>query len=203
MPYAGEKAADFQARVKKACAATPTCARAEGTLSIAVQPDAVLQGAPAAPFVGERPAEFEQRTLKASRGLTPSRAPIVTGPSTVEHSPNAHGQFHLDTTVDGVPVTMLLDTGASLVALSSEDAARAGIRLQASDYRSSLATANGMVAAAPVRLREMKIGSITARDVEAVVLPPGSLVQSLLGMSFLRRIDRVEIVYGRLKLSGY
>jgi aspartyl protease family protein len=180
-----------------------SCGRVNSSLAIAVPVDTPQAGPTATPFIGERPGEFEQRRQKAVRGEWPASAPVKFSALGSEFPPNAHGQFHLDTVVDGAAITMLLDTGASLVALSSEDAIRAGVHLHPGDFRSSLATANGVVKAAPVRIRELKVGGITAHDVEAVVLPPGSLAQSLLGMSFLRRVDRVEIVYGRLRLSGF
>jgi aspartyl protease family protein len=199
-PFVGEKVADFHARVGKACEAPRACipaAGTNGTIALAYP----VEGT-STPFVGERATEFEQRSRKTFGQATAIRAPIVFDPSVIELHPNVHGQYHLDTIVEGSAVTMLLDTGASVVALSTEDAAKAGIQPMPDEFRSSVMTANGVVAAAPVRIREIRVGTIVARDVDAVVLPPGKLAQSLLGMSFLRRIDRLEIVYGRLRLSG-
>jgi aspartyl protease family protein len=55
---------------------------------------------------------------------------------------------------------------------------------------------------APVRIREMRVGDIVVRDVEAVVAPPGRLRTSLLGMSFLRSLRGFDISGGRLTLRG-
>lgn len=123
-------------------------------------------------------------------------APVLTV------SADLAGHFVLHPTLDGRRLRMLVDTGASLVALSYEDARLAGLRVEPRDFTRHLLTANGVVGAAPIRLREVRVGDITVRDVEGVVLPPGRLGTSLLGMSFLRRLRSFEIGAGRLTLRG-
>ena len=105
-------------------------------------------------------------------------------------------------TVDGRRVRMLVDTGASVVVLSHEDAGIVGIRVSSRDYTRRIKTANGVVQAAPVRFSEVKVGDISVRGVEALVMPPGKLATSLLGMSFLKRLAGFEIAQGRLILKG-
>ena len=117
-------------------------------------------------------------------------------------SADLRGHFVVHPTLDGKRVRMLVDTGASFVALSHEDARLAGISVSPRDYTRRVATANGIVEAAPVRLAEVKIGDISVRSVEALVLPPGKLGTSLLGMSFLKRLGGFEIAQGRLILKG-
>lgn len=112
------------------------------------------------------------------------------------------GHFTVHPFVDGKRTTMLVDTGASLVSLTYEDALAAGYRVGARDFRSRMATANGVAAAAPIRIAEMRVGGITLRGVEAVVMQPGALGTSLLGMSFLRRLAGFEVQRGRLRLQG-
>jgi aspartyl protease family protein len=112
------------------------------------------------------------------------------------------GHFLVHPTVDGRRVRMLVDTGASLIALTHEDARAAGIQVFPGDFKHRVSTANGIVAAAPVRLNEVRIGDISVRNVEAVVMPPGKLGTSLLGMSFLKRLQGFEIAQGRLILKG-
>ena len=97
---------------------------------------------------------------------------------------------------------MMVDTGASLVALSAEDAAKVGIRPNPGAYSRPISTANGNVMVAPVRIRELRVGDIAVRDVEAVVVPEGRLGTSLLGMSFLRRLKGFDMAGGRLTLKG-
>lgn len=129
----------------------------------------------------------------------PARLAGTTG-RTVSISPDRLGHYVTGVAVDGRRVTMLVDTGASLVALTHEDAAAAGVRPYPSDYTRAIGTANGTVAVAPVRLREVRVGEITVRDVEAVVVPAGRLGTSLLGMSFLRQLRAFDVADGRLTL---
>lgn len=114
---------------------------------------------------------------------------------------DGRGHFIAEPLVNGTRLRMLVDTGASFVALSAEDAGRAGVFPNAADFRLSISTANGTIQAAPVKLREIRVGSIVLRDVEAAVLPAGRLKESLLGMSFLRRLSSFQIADGSLVLK--
>lgn len=114
---------------------------------------------------------------------------------------DGRGHFLAQTRVNGVQIESMVDTGASVIALTLEDAARIGIFPNAADYKVSLATANGSIGAAPVRLREVRLGGILVNDVEAVVLPAGRLKVSLLGMSFLRRLSSFQVAKGSLLLK--
>jgi aspartyl protease family protein len=102
------------------------------------------------------------------------------------------GHFAARGQVNGITMSLLVDTGASTVVLKPADAERAGIDLASLNYSSPVDTANGMTFAAPVRLRSVAIGPIEVRDVEALVARPGSLKESLLGMSFLKRLRSYE-----------
>jgi aspartyl protease family protein len=117
-------------------------------------------------------------------------------------SADLQGHFVVHPTLDGRRIRMLVDTGATVLALSDEDARAAGLRVEARDFTRRIGTANGIVATAPVRIGEVRIGDIVVRNVEAVVLPPGKLRTSLLGMSFLKRLGGFEIAQGRLVLKG-
>jgi aspartyl protease family protein len=112
------------------------------------------------------------------------------------------GHFVLHPHVDGRRVRMLVDTGASVVALSHQDAQALGIRVRREDFSRKVATANGVVQVAPLRIAEIRLGDIVVRNVEAVVLAEGRLGTSLLGMSFLKRLDGFEIARGQLILKG-
>jgi aspartyl protease family protein len=114
---------------------------------------------------------------------------------------DGRGHFLAPALVNGIMIQTVVDTGASVIALSLEDAARAGIFPNAGDYKVSIATANGTLAAAPVTLREVRLGGIVQRDVEAVVMPAGKLKVSLLGMSFLRRLSTIQVSKGSLLLK--
>ena len=135
-------------------------------------------------------------------GPAPSSAPPAAGGSVLTIGADLQGHFVVHPSLDGRRIRMMVDTGASLVALSHEDAQRAGIRPEARDYNRPLSTANGTVRAASVRIQEMRVGDIVVRGVEAVVLPQGRLGTSLLGMSFLKRIGGFEVSQGRLTLRS-
>lgn len=122
------------------------------------------------------------------------------GGITVSLTQDARGHFTAEPQINGVRLSMLVDTGASVIALSAEDASRAGIFPNAADFKIPVNTANGTVKAAQVRLREVQIGRIAVRDVEAVVMPPGRLAGSLLGMSFLKRLASFNVSGGTLVL---
>ncbi|MGE0053506.1 MAG: TIGR02281 family clan AA aspartic protease [Hyphomicrobium sp.] len=106
---------------------------------------------------------------------------------------NEQGQFVARSAVNGAPVDMLIDTGASSVVLKQSDAERAGLDTTALDYSVPIETANGQRNAAAVRLRTLTIGALQLNDLEALVAQPGSLNENLLGMSFLRRLRSYEI----------
>lgn len=144
--------------------------------------------------------------LAARFGLAeprPAEAPASTAATrSLTVSADLNGHFVVHPALNGQRVRMLVDTGASLVALSHEDAALLGIKVSQKDFTRRSSTANGVVATAPVRIKEIRIGDITVRDIEAAVLPPRALHTSLLGMSFLRRLEGFEISKGRLQLRG-
>jgi aspartyl protease family protein len=96
---------------------------------------------------------------------------------------------------------MMVDTGATSVALTEEDAHRVGIDPPSRDFKLRLSTANGMVLVAPIMLPEVAVGDIVMRDVRAVVVPEDKLEISLLGMSFLSRLSHFEVAGDRLVLT--
>ena len=95
---------------------------------------------------------------------------------------------------------MLVDTGASYVALSAEDADRLGVITRPSDFTVTMYTANGRGKAAPVRLHAVHVDTLSIYEVDAIVAQPGAMSSSLLGMSFLRRLTRFEAQPDRLRL---
>jgi aspartyl protease family protein len=111
------------------------------------------------------------------------------------------GQFQADVVIDGSALHMLVDTGASVVSLTAEDADRIGVHPFPSDYTLRINTANGVLMAAPAELREVTLGEIRVRDVAAIVLPPGASRISLLGMTFLQRLSSFQVSDNRLLLK--
>lgn len=113
---------------------------------------------------------------------------------------DARGHYNSDIEINGRSIHATVDTGASMVALSYEDATRSGIHVSAADFIHPVHTANGSARVAPVLLERVRIGGIELRDVPAAVAEPGRLQGTLLGMSFLGRLSRLEIRSGRLVL---
>lgn len=111
------------------------------------------------------------------------------------------GQFIVKGEVDGADVDFIFDTGASAVVLSAADAAKAGFNPAALDYRLPVMTASGSTRVAPVRLGEVRVGSIVMPEVRAAVAKPGDLDHSLLGMSFLDRLSGYQVSRDRLILN--
>ena len=97
----------------------------------------------------------------------------------------------------------MLDTGASSVVLTEDDAKAAGLPIAMLSYTVSIETANGRAGAAPVTLDRVAIGGLEERSVEALVVQPGQLRTSLLGMSFLNRLQGWQVNGDRLVLKGY
>jgi aspartyl protease family protein len=131
----------------------------------------------------------------------PSAAKEPTLSSIVEIEAESSGHFNAEADINGRPVEVMIDTGATMVALSYEDAERAGIYLNDSDFTRAVSTANGVARVAPVTLDRVSIGDITVRNVPAAVAEPGRLKTSLLGMTFLSRLSRFDMRSGRLVLQ--
>lgn len=104
----------------------------------------------------------------------------------------ADGQFVARTRANDATIRMIVDTGASLVVLTPEDARQAGIDPGNLTYSVPMQTANGITTGARVKLRSLAVGPVSLNDVSALVARPGTLRESLLGMSFLSRLRSYE-----------
>ena len=115
-------------------------------------------------------------------------APTSPGKQRVTLNADARGHFVTTGSINGGSVRFLVDTGATFVSLPAAEAQRLGI-----DYlrgqRGSMQTANGVIAAYRVRLDSVRIGDIEVNNVDAVVSGNGALSVTLLGMSFLNRMQ--------------
>lgn len=110
-----------------------------------------------------------------------------------------NGHFLANAEVNGAVIHFLIDTGASDVVLTPDDAKRAGIDVDALDYTAMVQTANGNTSTAPVRLEQIQIGTIIVHNVRANV-SHSNLDTSLLGMSFLTRLKGYVVKHGALTL---
>ena len=156
--------------------------------------DAAKQPAASAPVAENvRGAALTQ----TQRAPPPSRA----SGGRVEIAADSLGQFSAQVEIDGRRMKMLVDTGATFISLSHEDANAIGVRLPQSAYTMPLHTANGELRAAKTMLRNVRVNGITAYDVQAIVLPRGASSVSLLGMSFLSKLGGFEVARGNLILK--
>jgi len=113
----------------------------------------------------------------------------------------ARGQFIASARLDGYRSDVLVDTGASAVAINETAAHKMGIYLNQSDFKHTVHTANGPTKAAMVMINEIEIGRVVVRDVRALVTRDKSLNVILLGMTFLNRLKKYEVNQGILILT--
>ncbi|MFB9952654.1 TIGR02281 family clan AA aspartic protease [Rhizobium puerariae] len=136
-------------------------------------------------------------------GLLPGTAVVVTtseGSNEVIIHKTRGNHFQTNVRVEGKVLPMLVDTGASTVVLSYDDARAIGLDPQDLSYTISVMTANGRAMAAPVRLDEIAIGPIVRQNVRAMVAEDGRLDESLLGMSFLSTLGSLQMQTDELRL---
>jgi aspartyl protease family protein len=113
-----------------------------------------------------------------------------------------NGHFIVKAEINGRNVRVMVDTGASAVALSYEDARDVGLRPGNLDYNVPVSTANGVVKAAGVNLDKVEIDGVRVSDVQGLVMPEGVMRGSLLGMSFLGKLKSFKVEDGVLYLKN-
>jgi aspartyl protease family protein len=146
--------------------------------------------------------ELRGMTDRVMAELMPGRA-AQRGERIVEIVRGRTGDFQVAAQVNGSRVAMVLDTGASAVVLTQEAAKVAGLPLEVLSYSVNVDTANGRTRAAAVTLDRLAVGGIVERAVPALIAQPGQLRVSLLGMSFLNRLESWEVRGDKLVLRGY
>jgi aspartyl protease family protein len=115
---------------------------------------------------------------------------VVEGRETrVPLAPDGH--YWLRATVNGAPVNFLVDTGATLTAVSSETAARIGLEPRRAGIPVRMQTANGSVAAQLTTIDELKFGNVAARGIDAIIAP-GLGPTNVIGMNVLSRLASVQ-----------
>jgi aspartyl protease family protein len=136
----------------------------------------------------------------AARAAKSPPAPASSLPSnTIVYPADEQGHVILDAAVNGAPIRALVDTGASLMTLTPADARAAGVDPGGLAFSGHVQTANGAARMAPITLREVRIGQLSIYDVSAAVLE--NLNVSLLGMSFLGRLQGYEMRDGKLTIT--
>jgi clan AA aspartic protease (TIGR02281 family) len=150
--------------------------------------------------VTAQPMPAVQRPSELSSSTQSPTATAGRNEAVAERGRDGHFQF--DAIVNGMHVPMLFDTGASVVALRAEDAARLGISLAKLNYSLKAKTANGSADVAPVIIDTITVGNITLRQVQGFVGRPGALHENLLGQAFLARLAGYNVERNQLVLKG-
>lgn len=137
-------------------------------------------------------------------GMRPSMAqsPSIQLYALTEIKGGQNGHYMINASINSQTISVLVDTGASVVALSYEDAERVGLHPHSLTYDVPVATANGSAKAARAKLSKVEIDSVRVDDVDALVMPQGALEGTLLGMSFLSRLSSFKSENGTLTLKN-
>ena len=128
---------------------------------------------------GDGMAQAATPVVEAAVGASGTDAQVVKG---------ADGHYWAEANIDGKAVRVLVDTGASVVALTRADALRLGVDPEPEAFTGKVQTASGIVRAAPVQLKTISVAGARVDRVEALVVEQG-LEYSLLGMSYLGRLS--------------
>lgn len=128
------------------------------------------------------------------------RQSVLAEDRIIEVPRQGDGHFSLTLRLNGEPVDFLVDTGATDMVLSLDDARSAGLNPSDLAFLGTARTANGTVKTAFATLDEVSIGPVTFNNVR-VAVNGGEMNGSLLGMSFLNRFERLEIADNRLRLE--
>ena len=136
------------------------------------------------------------RVPSRSANSSPSPASSMGGWTTLERGANGH--FFADAQVNGTTVHFLIDTGASGVALTADDARRAGLQFSEQEFSPVGSGASGEVRGKLVSLDHVSLGGRQVDNVSGVILEGGEM--SLLGQSFLSQMGTIEISGDRMTI---
>ena len=135
-------------------------------------------------FGGVQAAHHVQaQTLQGPAGVSASAAALIRK--------GADGHYWAQADLNGQSLRLLVDTGASAVSLTRQDARLLGVDVDSLAYDHEVLTADGRVRAAKVSLASVGVAGAVVHDVDALVMENG-LGASLLGMSYLSRLSKIE-----------
>lgn len=149
-------------------------------------------------------ARYADTNLASAPEPTPTAmvaSPVATAARTVVIPRDSRGHFAVNAQIDGKRMEFMVDTGASVIALTESDALRLGLRPAPQDYTAEVKTANGVVRAARTQIDRVEIDDIAVYNVAALIMPDAALGENLLGLSFLSRLHRFEYSEGQLVLE--
>src|SRR5262245_34480443 len=131
---------------------------------------------------GVMAVQYLDNINRAPTAMVAAPAPAPAPARNIVLTRSSNGHFQVEARVDGRRLGVVVDTGASHIALRQSEAARLGIYPRPNEFTINVNTANGMTKAALVRLRTVEVGDIVVRDVPAIVHSDQGLSVNLLGM---------------------
>ncbi|TIW73245.1 MAG: TIGR02281 family clan AA aspartic protease [Mesorhizobium sp.] len=147
--------------------------------------------------------ELQDVASRVTAGLVPG-SPLALGVedghATVTLDKADNGHFEARILINGAPVRAVVDTGATSIVLTAEDAQAAGFNPATLNFTIPVSTANGMARAAAVKTDEVAIGGIVRKDMAVMIAAPGMLGQSLLGMNFIGSLSGFDVRGDRMVL---
>jgi aspartyl protease family protein len=146
------------------------------------------------------PAETTKLEVAAVQMAAPPPGDVLLGKK-VRLNADDRGHFTADFKLNGRKIEAMVDTGATLVALNLTTARRIGIVIAPEDFKHRVETANGETRAAIATIARLEIGRISVDNVDAVVLDDTALNNTLIGISFLKRLGRYQVENGALLLT--
>jgi len=143
--------------------------------------------------------------LTQAAGTAPPPSPAVAAAplpygGTAELRRDGDGHFRADVLVNGQPMRMVVDTGASMIVLGEADAQRLGISPLPSAYTARAQTANGVIEYAPIRLASVRVGNVERIDIRAAVVRGDQMGMPLLGQSFLGALTEMSVAGDRMRM---
>ena len=172
-----------------------------GTRAEVVSPGSPESGPVSGAESEQSKIKFTPQTQSAAPKIQPATAQsAISDGDSVTLTRAADGHFYTQADIGDVEVKFLVDTGASMVALTGADALSLGLTWSPDELRTVGRGANGDIQGKPVTLESLSVGGFTAENLQAVIIPDG-LDVSLLGQSFLSKIGNVNINAGQMTFS--
>jgi aspartyl protease family protein len=145
--------------------------------------------------------ELQDFASRITAGLIPgSPLSLNDGGNSVMLDRLGNGHFGARGAVNGAPVDLIVDTGASNTVLTFADAKAAGFDTSSLDFSIPVQTANGLTRAAVVTADSITVGSITRNGLRIFVSGDGALNMSLLGLNFLDTLSGYDVRGDRMIL---
>lgn len=158
---------------------------------------ALMPGETVAPEQAAKPS-YEAAQQAASAAFDGGQQDYLSGDVMLARQMDGH--FYASPSINSVRIETLVDTGASVIALTAGDADAVGVHWDESEVRPVGRGANGTIMGVPVTLDRVELGTFQVHDVPAIVIPEG-LDVTLLGQAFLSRIPKVAISDDEMRLS--